>query len=154
MKIVLESGSGSALKSVRIRYTSDNLFLPPCRWGRVWWDTSSSLSPSPGFARSPGPSCSRRFPSFLVRENHSHRLNGGVKSPKFILAACVQLYSLAETPHPSSPLLHLGSYMRALLVSQNRRHLFVTPLIIRLHCVKGTVWPGGMYLEWYHYIEC
>jgi hypothetical protein len=38
------------------------------------------------------------------------------------------LYSLAETPQPPHPLPpHLGSYTRALLVSQNRRHLFATP---------------------------
>jgi hypothetical protein len=48
----------------------------------------------------------------------------GVRSPKFIWAPCVQLYFLAETPR--SP--HLGSYTRALSVSLDRRHLFVTPL--------------------------
>jgi hypothetical protein len=39
----------------------------------------------------------------------------------------VQLYSLSETLQlpPFPP--HLGSYTRALLVSQDRRHLFVTP---------------------------
>ncbi len=37
-------------------------------------------------------------------------------------------YSLAETPQlPIPP--HLGSYTRVLLVSQNRRHLFVTPCV-------------------------
>jgi hypothetical protein len=41
----------------------------------------------------------------------------GVRSPKFIWA-----------PMYNSPLpLHLGSYTRALLVSQDRRHLLVTP---------------------------
>ncbi len=50
----------------------------------------------------------------------------GVRSPKFIWAPCVQLYSLTETPQlpPLPP--HLGSYTRSLLVSQDRRHLFVT----------------------------
>jgi hypothetical protein len=40
----------------------------------------------------------------------------------------IQLNSLAETPQPSPPPLppYLGSYTRALLVSQDRRHLFVT----------------------------
>jgi hypothetical protein len=50
-----------------------------------------------------------------------------VRSPKLIWAPVyVQLYSLAETPQlpPSPP---LGSYTRALLVSQKRQHLFVTP---------------------------
>jgi hypothetical protein len=36
-----------------------------------------------------------------------------------VWAPCAQLYSLAETRNPS--------YTRALLVSQDRRHLFVTP---------------------------
>jgi hypothetical protein len=33
----------------------------------------------------------------------------------------------AEAPQPPPP--HLGSYRRALLVGQDRRHLFVTPCI-------------------------
>jgi hypothetical protein len=42
------------------------------------------------------------------------------------LGSCVKLYSLAETPQlPPPP--HLGSNTRALLVSQDRRHLFITP---------------------------
>jgi hypothetical protein len=42
-----------------------------------------------------------------------------------IWAPCAQLYSLVETPQlPPTP--HLGSYKRAILVSQDR-HLFVTP---------------------------
>ncbi len=54
----------------------------------------------------------------------SHRY--GVRSPKFIWAPCAQLYSLAETPQtPHTP--HLGSWTRALLVNQDRRHLFLTP---------------------------
>jgi hypothetical protein len=42
---------------------------------------------------------------------------------------CAQLYSLAETPQPAPPPIppHLGSYTRALLFSQDRRHLVVTP---------------------------
>ncbi len=49
----------------------------------------------------------------------------GVRSPKFIWASCAQLYLLAEAPQPSPP--HLGSYTRALLVCQDRRHLLVIP---------------------------
>jgi hypothetical protein len=42
------------------------------------------------------------------------------------VGSCVQRYSLAENPQlPPPP--HLGSLTRALLVSQDRRHLFVTP---------------------------
>ncbi len=43
-----------------------------------------------------------------------------------LFGSCAKLYSLAETPQPSlSP--PLGSYTRALLVSQYKRHLFVIP---------------------------
>jgi hypothetical protein len=40
---------------------------------------------------------------------------------------CAQLYSLTETPQTLPSPLHLGSYTRALLVSQDRRHFFVAP---------------------------
>ncbi len=51
-----------------------------------------------------------------------------LQSPEFIWTPCVQLYVLIDWD-PASPLLspHLGSYTRALLVSQDRRHLFVFP---------------------------
>jgi hypothetical protein len=51
--------------------------------------------------------------------------------------------SLAETPYPP----HLDSYARALLVSEDRRHLFVTPLVggvgacssvHTVHCIRCT----------------
>jgi hypothetical protein len=51
----------------------------------------------------------------------SNLANGTFKSPKFIWTPCSQPYSLAETPQ------HLGSDTRALLVSQDKRHFFVTP---------------------------
>ncbi len=44
--------------------------------------------------------------------------------------SCVQLYSwLKPRNNPPPPPPHLGSYTRALLVSQDRRHLFVAPCI-------------------------
>ncbi len=50
----------------------------------------------------------------------NHRLNMALD-----LQSLFGLFSLAETPQlPLPP--HLGSYMRALLVSQERRHLFLT----------------------------
>ncbi len=56
-----------------------------------------------------------------------HRSN---MESKVYLASCVQRHSSAETPQPPlSP--HLGSYTRALLVSQDRRHLFLTPWFTR-----------------------
>ncbi len=64
--------------------------------------------------------------------DYKSKVKNGVRSPKFIWASCVHLYSLAETPqpqHPPPPPSHLGSYTRALLVCQNRRHLFVTPCL-------------------------
>ncbi len=39
------------------------------------------------------------------------------------------VYSCTQTRPPPPPPPHLGSYTRALLVSQNRRHLFVTPCV-------------------------
>ncbi len=50
-----------------------------------------------------------------------------------------QLYSLDETqqPAPLHPSLELGSFTRSLLVSQDKRHLFVTPWVYRLAVVKA-----------------
>jgi hypothetical protein len=42
----------------------------------------------------------------------------------FMWAPCAQLYLLAETRKPPTP----TPLIRALLVSQDRRHLFVTPV--------------------------
>jgi hypothetical protein len=56
-----------------------------------------------------------------------HRLNKEVDLQSFFWA--VQLHSLAETPQLPP---HLGSYTRALLVSQDRWHLFVTLLLLSL----------------------
>ncbi len=61
-----------------------------------------------------------------------------------------RLYSLAETPNPPPPAL--DSYTRALFVSKDRRHLFVTPCppafkyLCRRLLYKGVVgWcVGGM----------
>ncbi len=55
-----------------------------------------------------------------------HRLNLELVLQSY-LGSCVQLYSLPETLQPHLLPPHLGSYTRALLVSQDRRHLFVTP---------------------------
>jgi hypothetical protein len=55
-----------------------------------------------------------------------HMLKYGVRSPKFILAPCAQLYSFAETPQlpPPFPVFGLIYRTRALLVRQDRRQLF------------------------------
>jgi hypothetical protein len=52
----------------------------------------------------------------------------GIRSSKFIWAQCAQLSCTHWLrPRNAPPHPHLGSYTRALLVSQDRRHLFVTP---------------------------
>ncbi len=66
----------------------------------------------------------------------------GVRSPKFIWAPCAQLFHWLRplnNPPPSPP--HLGSYTRALLVRQDRRHLFVTPWLCPYYC---TLWQRGI----------
>jgi hypothetical protein len=40
---------------------------------------------------------------------------------------CTLVYSCTQLLRPRTPPPHLGSYTRALLVSQDRRHLFLTP---------------------------
>ncbi len=59
----------------------------------------------------------------------------GVMSPKFIWAPCAQLYPFSETPQTTPPShLHTNSdsFTRALLISQDRRHLFMTPWVFGL----------------------
>jgi hypothetical protein len=54
-----------------------------------------------------------------------HRLNMELGLQSLFWAPSAQLCSLAETPSIPLP-SHLGSYTRALMVSQDRRHLCVT----------------------------
>ncbi len=66
--------------------------------------------------------------SLLATWPHHNVVKYRVRSPKFVRAPCAVVHSLAETPQPQpsfSP--QLGSYTRALLVSQDWRHLYVTP---------------------------
>jgi hypothetical protein len=68
----------------------------------------------------------------------------GVRSSEFIwLHVQCMLHSLAKTPQspppPHPP--HLGSYTRTLLVSQDRRHIYVTPCYWRI--LKKTVVYSG-----------
>ncbi len=62
----------------------------------------------------------------------------------FFWALCAQLYSLAETRQPLPPLPHLGSYTKALLVSQDKWNLFVTPW---LFVIKTVMWPSHQSLK-------
>jgi hypothetical protein len=57
---------------------------------------------------------------------HSSNMQLDLQSSFGLLCTAVP-YSLADTPQP--PPSHLGSHTRALLVSQDRWHLFVTPWI-------------------------
>ncbi len=70
----------------------------------------------------------------------------------------LQVYSIAQrigwdpvTPITPPPPSHLGSYTRALLVSQDRRRLFVTP------CSYGNLPPNFLTSSWKGggiYVEC
>ncbi len=71
----------------------------------------------------------------------NHRVN-------IYLGSCVMLHSLAETQQPHIP-PHLGSFTRALLVSQDRRHLFVTPCEQRKNCRMGRFAELAIWLERY-----
>jgi hypothetical protein len=63
--------------------------------------------------------------SFISAFNHRFNMELDLQS---LFGLHLYLYSLAESPQlPLPP--HLGSYTRALLVSQDRRHLFVTPCL-------------------------
>ncbi len=75
--------------------------------------------------------CSSRFKWWLVlcRETMASQSKYGVKygvwSPKFIWAPVHSCTLWLRPRNPPPP--QLGSYTRALLVSQDRRHLLVTP---------------------------
>jgi hypothetical protein len=58
---------------------------------------------------------------------------------ELIWAPCAQLYSFAETRTTPPIPRYMGSYTRALLVSQDRRHPFVTPFMALY------VWEGGFF---------
>jgi hypothetical protein len=69
----------------------------------------------------------KRWTPKVGAEGTNQRLNMELDT-KVHFGSCVQLYSLAETPQlpPYPPAFGL-IYTRALLVSQDRRHHFVTP---------------------------
>ncbi len=82
--------------------------------------------------------------------SHAHRrliyVKYGVRSPKFIWApvySCTHWMGPRNTPHP--PVFFLGSYTRALLVNQDRRHLFVTPWG---DCFLAVQWETPTCLYW------
>ena len=64
----------------------------------------------------------------IFNEKYEVQVKYGVKSPKFVWDPCAQLNSLAETPQPPPP--PTPRVWGQLLVSQDRRHLFVIPLCI------------------------
>ncbi len=105
-----------------------------------WWSATSSLSSWWGCScpRGAARQSFRSFPAWTqtcVNGGHD-RLNMEVDLKSLFwlhVTWCVQLNSLAETPH-------LDSMARALLVSKDRRHLFVTPwwtLCCRWQKTKG-----------------
>ncbi len=66
---------------------------------------------------------------YFLFEKVGEQVKYGVRPPKLIWGPCEQIYRDPATPPPP----HLGSYTWALLVSQDRRHLFVTS------------WVGGLF---------
>ncbi len=105
---------------------------PPSRQGSVWVlpDISLLLTRTISWVRACLSIWSERFrgsrpsPPPPTPTGGSHLIKYGVRSPKFLWAPCAQLYSLAETPQPSSSFAHIrGRYWS--MVSQDRRHLFV-----------------------------
>jgi hypothetical protein len=70
---------------------------------------------------------SESYGNLLRRIGIYHRLNMDVDLQSLFglhVTSCAQLYSLAETPHP--PRIWTCITTRALLVSKDRQHLFVT----------------------------
>jgi hypothetical protein len=59
-------------------------------------------------------------------------VNYGVRTPKFILAPCAQLYSLAETPQPAPPPPRIWAHIRGRYIGQPR---LTTSLCDPLVCV-------------------
>ncbi len=55
-----------------------------------------------------------------------HRLNMELDLQSLFGLLCTAVHIGRDTETPPSP-THLGSYTRALLVSQNKRHLFLKP---------------------------
>ncbi len=86
------------------------------------------------------------YRSFSV--GYSHRLNLEVDLQSLFglhVTWCAQLYTLAETPQlPPSPPIWIR-ITRALLVSQDRRQLFVTPWLFSLFVIPFL----GLCCHWY-----
>jgi len=88
----------------------------------------------PAFHRTRNITCLQQNRRMHIAERLQHRLNMQL-DPQSLFGLHVHSYThwlrLRNPPPPTPP--HLGSYTRALLFSQDRRHLFVTP------CSRGSV---------------
>ncbi len=115
------------------------LFPPPGRWsGSLLSSVCTAFSQDLPWQHG-SPVCTHLYPrhalyhdsrlhlplSLLGSRNPSHWKKFGVRSPKFIWAHVYCCTHWLRPRNPPPP--HLGSYTRALLVSQDRRHLLVTP---------------------------
>jgi hypothetical protein len=109
----------------------------PCRGSASRLSGPGLAGPTPG--RIPG--TRRPFISCLSLGCRNHLLQKdcighdlypwvkyGVRSLKFIWVPVYSCTHWLRRRNPPPPPQHLGSYTRALLVSQDRRHLFVKPL--------------------------
>jgi hypothetical protein len=95
---------------------------PPPLTSILWWGRAAPAASSQVRAPPPLPLPPRPFQNGYI----DHKVKYGVRYPKFIWAPCAQLYSLLR-PHNSPPPLAFGLII---LVTQDRRHLFVTPSCI------------------------
>ncbi len=124
----------------------------------TWGLSLTSSSSPPWWCRTPTRTTPRR-PSFPTRilsslgtvQSHVDYTLGvkyGGRSPKFIWTPChVMCTAVLIGWDPATPSLppHWDSYTRALLVSKDRRHLFVTPLGLQ-HEWALFIWLG---LTWH-----
>jgi hypothetical protein len=67
---------------------------------------------------------------WLITTTPIHSTIGYIWISKVYLYSCTHLLRSRNSPRPPP----LGTYMRALLVSQDRQHLFVTPSTVHISC--------------------
>ncbi len=87
-------------------------------------------------ATPPPPIWAHIWGRYWFSQDRRHLLaNYGDRSPKFIWAPVYSCTHWQRPRNPPLPLPHLGSYMRTLRYwfRQDRRHLFVTPLVWTIH---------------------
>ncbi len=77
---------------------------------------------------------------FTIGVGWDHRLNMELDLRSLFGLLCTAVLIGWDPTTPLPP--HLGSYTRSLLVSQDRRHLFVTPWLRLLYNLSFMFWAG------------